>query len=690
MNISRFIYLATVAAALSTSCSHDADNIPAKTLEPTALTSVEINDTFWAPKLRQWSSTTANDVLDKFEGHNQRNTLDNFRNVAKGDRDSHNHVNLPWFDGLIYESIRGIADLMVLYPDNNLKMRVDSIVDLIAAAQATEPAGYINTYTQLTENSHRWGENGGLLRWMHDVYNAGMLVEAGVHYYKATGETKLLGVATRMANLMCDYMGPEPKHNLVPAHSGPEEALVKLYRLYSSNPELAVKTGVPVNAENYLKLAEFWIEQRGHHCGLPNWGSWGNEQAEQWIRDNKYADTSVYGNHSRPTFGPYAQDSIPLADQKTIEGHAVRATLYLAGVTAAAKENGNSEYIESARRLWDNMTGRRMYITGGVGAVSFDEKFGNDYYLPSDAYLETCAAVGSGFFSNNMHQITGDARYMDEYERVLYNGVLTGISLDGDNYTYQNPLNSDSHSRWEWHDCPCCPPMFLKFMGNMPENIYSRRDNEIYVNLYVGSNATLPVGPTEVALKQTTAYPFKGDVSLEVNPSEETEISLRLRIPGWARSCENPHGLYTSAVSSPVEIKVNGKKIDVKLSDGYALIDRKWKKGDVVSMSLPMQPRFVTAHPEVKHLAGQVAIACGPLVYCLESVDNDRLETLNIDTTKPLQITGTIPALDDAPVVSGTAVTAEGTTAAFQAIPYYLLGNRKKGTPYRVWLPARP
>lgn len=683
MKISRIISLALVATAFNTPCT-------AENLTSVPLTAVEIDDAFWTPKLRQWSSTTANDVLNKFESHNNRNTLDNFRNVAKGDRDSHNHVNLPWFDGLIYESIRGIADLMAIYPDNNLKMRIDSIVGLIAAAQATEPTGYINTYTQLTENGHRWGENGGVLRWMHDVYNAGMLIEAGVHYYNATGDTKLLGVATRMANLMCDYMGPAPKHNLVPAHSGPEEALVKLYRLYSSNPELAVKTGVPADADRYLKLAEFWIDQRGHHCGLPNWGSWGNEKAEQWIRDNKYADTSLYGNHSRPTFGPYAQDSIPLVAQKTIEGHAVRATLYLAGVTAAAKENGNPEYIDAARRIWDNMTGRRMYITGGVGAISFDEKFGDDYYLPSDAYLETCAAVGSGFFSNNMHQLTGDARYMDEYERVLYNGVLTGISLDGDNYTYQNPLNSDSHSRWEWHDCPCCPPMFLKFMGNMPENIYSHRGNEIYVNLYAGSRATLPVGAAQVALRQTTAYPFKGEVRLEVNPSEKTEMSLRLRIPGWARSSENPHGLYASAVSAPAEIKVNGKKIETRLVDGYAVIDRKWKKGDVVTLSLPVQPRFVTAHPEVKHLAGQVAIACGPLVYCLESVDNDGLETFNIDTTKPLQLAGTIAGLDNAPAVSGTAVTAEGSTVTFRAIPYYLLGNRQKGTPYRVWLPARP
>ncbi len=686
----------TLGIAMSAICANAAGNTKNQTLEPAALTSVEITDAFWAPKLQQWSTTTANDVLDKFEGRHikdnnpdaRNNTLDNFRNVAKGDRDTHNHVNLPWFDGLIYESIRGIADLLATHPDNALKTRVDSIVELIAAAQATEPTGFINTYTQLMENNHRWGENGGLLRWMHDVYNAGMLIEAGVHYYKATGETKLLEVATKMANLMYDYMGPEPKRNLVPAHSGPEEALVKLYRLYDSNPGLASKIDAPVNADNYLALAEFWIDQRGHHCGLPNWGGWGNENAERWIRDNKYADTGKYGNHSRPTFGPYAQDSIPLTEQQTIEGHAVRATLYLTGVAAAAKEDGRKEYTEAASRLWDNMVGRRMYVTGGVGAISFDEKFGDDYFLPSDAYLETCAAVGSGFFSGNMHQLTGDAKYMDEYERVLYNGVLTGISLAGDNYTYQNPLNSTSHARWEWHGCPCCPPMFLKFMGAMPENIYSHRGDEIYVNLYAGSNATMPIGSTEVKLTQTTSYPFKEDVKLEVNPEKKSKFALKLRIPGWARSQENPYGLYTSTASSPISISVNGKKIDTTVTDGYAVIERKWKKGDVVNLELPMQPRFITAHPEVKDLSGQVAIAYGPMVYCLESIDNNDLDNLSIDTSSSLLLSVSMPELDNAPAVSGIAVNGKGESQPFRAIPYYLLGNRTKGSPYKVWLPT--
>ncbi|MDE6644455.1 MAG: glycoside hydrolase family 127 protein, partial [Muribaculaceae bacterium] len=283
MKYSFFAYM-IAAAAVVTGCNNS--NNGSDKMQFVELKDVTVTDAFWQPKLQQWGSVTANDVLNKFA---ERNVPENFNKVANGDRDTHNHAGLPWFDGLIYESIRGISDLMVTNPDPALKARVDSLVDRIALAQASEPEGFINTYTQLTENDHRWGENGGLLRWMHDVYNSGMLVEAGVHYYKATGETKLLEVATKVANLMSDYMGPAPKHNIVPAHSGPEEALVKLYQLYTAEPELKERINAPVNPDAYLSLAEFWIDGRGHHCGLPNWGGWGNDEAEKWIKANTYA-----------------------------------------------------------------------------------------------------------------------------------------------------------------------------------------------------------------------------------------------------------------------------------------------------------------------------------------------------------------------------------------------------------------
>lgn len=682
----RYPFFSSLIAATALLAGCNGNENQSDTIQFAGIKDVKVTDSFWQPKLKQWESVTANDVLDKFE---RDSVPGNFSKVANGDRDTHNHAGLPWFDGLIYESIRGIADLMVQNPDAALKARTDSIIDKIALAQASEPEGFINTYTQLTENDHRWGENGGLLRWMHDVYNSGMLVEAGVHYYKATGETKLLEVATKVANLMSEYMGPAPKHNIVPAHSGTEEALVKLYQLYASEPELKERINAPVDADSYLRLAEYWIDSRGDHCGLPNWGGWGNEEAEKWIKANTYADTTVYGTHSRPSFGPYAQDSIPLTEQQTIEGHAVRATLYLTGVAAAATVDGNQDYIDAAKRLWDNMAGRRMYVTGGVGAISFDEKFGADYYLPSEAYLETCAAVGAGFFSQRLNELTGDARYMDEYERTLYNGVLTGISLSGDNYTYQNPLNSTSHSRWEWHSCPCCPPMFLKFMGAMPGFIYSHKGNDLYVNLYAGSSVTMPADGTDVKLTQSTNYPWQSMVTVEVEPEKEAEFAINLRIPGWARSEENAHGLYNSLTPGQASVAVNHEEVPVMMHDGYARIERKWNKGDVVELILPMTPRFIIANEAVEDLKDQVAIAVGPLIYCLEGCDNEDLAELSIDASKPLKFSEIINDLDNATSVEGTATTADGKECTFTAIPYYLLGNRTKGAPYKVWMPVK-
>lgn len=656
---------------------------------------VKIEDSFWKPKFTQWETTTAKDVLDKFEGKNVTDkdpeklydTFENFDLVAAGKRDIGKHAGFPWFDGLVYETIRGLSDLMAQTPNSELEQRLDGYIDRIAAAQASEKDGFINTYTQLVESNHRWGENGGLLRWMHDVYNSGMLVEAGVHYYKATGKTKLLEVATRQANLMCDYMGPEPKHNVVPAHSGAEEPLVKLYWLYKQHPELKEKVNVPVNEQSYLQLAEFWIENRGHHCGLPLWGVWGNEASEKWIKENKYADAK-YGKHSRPSFGPYAQDSIPVFEQQTIEGHAVRATLLMTGVATTALENGNKDYIDVAKRLWDNMVGKRMFVTGGVGAVHFDEKFGPDYYLPTDAYLETCAAVGLGFYSQRMNELVGDAKYMDEFERSLYNNVLTGISLSGNRYTYQNPLNSEHHARWEWHDCPCCPPMFLKLVSAVPGYIYSHQGKDIFVNLFIGSNTDIALGNNKVHIDQQTLYPWEGAITLNVNPEKKDEFALKIRIPGWARSVENPYGLYKSTTNASVELKVNGESIPLNMVDGYAEIRREWSEGDKVELSLPMQPRVITASQEVKDLNGLVALAAGPLVYSLEACDNKDLADLKIKAQLPMEVKFNKDLLGGVNVIEGKAVDKNNNEVSFTAIPYYAVGNRDLGAAYKVWLPA--
>ena len=552
------------------------DKIPA--MQFVSFKQVKVDDPFWSPKFDLWQHTTAVDVLDKFEGKHikeegNHNTFFNFDQVARGDKGTGGHFGPPWFDGLIYESIRGIADYLAQNPDPEMEKRLDGYIERIEAAQKADSNGYLDTYTDLNEPDHRWGENGGFLRWQHDVYNAGMLIEAGVHYYQATGKTKLLTVATRLANYMYDYMGPSddpknPKKNVVPSHSGPEEAMVKLYWLYLNHPELKNQIEVPVDENHYLQLVTRWIENRGHHCGFPNWEEWGNERAEKWIKECRYEDPR-FGDESRPCWGDYAQDRIPVFEQQTIEGHAVRATLMATGLSTLALVNHQPKYIETAKRLWDNMAGKRMFITGGVGAIHYDEKFGPDYYLPSDAYLETCAAIGAAFFSQRMTEITGNAMYMDEVERVLFNSLMTAVSLSGTNYTYQNPLNAVNHNRWEWHGCPCCPPMFLKITSAIPGYIYAQKNKDLFVNLFISSQGDIPVSQNNcVTLKQETSYPWNGKVTINVMPQKKSRFTLKIRIPGWARGIENPYGLYTSNLEQPITLKLNGKPYPIQIKDG--------------------------------------------------------------------------------------------------------------------------
>lgn len=355
--------------------------------------------------------------------------------------------------------------------------------------------------------------------------------------------------------------GPNPKHNVVPAHSGPEEALMKLFWLFKNDHELKNK---------------------------------------------------------RQNFGAYSQDSIPFFQQKTIEGHAVRATLFATGATSIALENRDPKYIKSISSLWDNMVGKRMFISGGVGVIAADEKFGQDYYLPTDAYLETCAAVGAGFFSQRMNQLMEQGEYIDELERVLFNSVLTEVSLSGNLYTYQNPLNAKDRSRWNWHGCPCC---------------------------------------------------------------------LKLRIPGWARSVENPFGLYQSKVKSEVVIKINGKPVKAKPFNGYISINRTWKADDDVEMVLPIEPRFVYAKKEVNVLNGLVAIAAGPILYCLEGNFNDKLDDLRIDTSEAMKIVYNPGLLDGVNIIEGKGVDGKSQNVKFKAIPFYHNGNIKSGDNYKVWVP---
>jgi DUF1680 family protein len=612
---------------------------------------VVIDDEFWAPHLRVWREVTIPDCFAKFEKDGALANFDKVRDGTGGE-----HAGPPWYDGLIYEMIRAGADFLAIRPDPVLEARLDGYIGRIAGAAAKDPDGYLNTYTQLKEPTHRWGVNGGNDVQQHDLYNAGAMVEAAVHYYRATGEDRLLGVAVRLANHMADVMGPPPRKNVVPGHALGEEALVKLYALFREEPGLKARMPVPVDERRYLGLAEFWIENRGHHEG-------------------------------RRDFGAYDQDDMPVLRQEAIEGHAVRATLLWAGVAAAARESGREDYLTGARRIWENLVGRRMYVTGGVGAVAAHEGFGADYELPNTGYLETCAAVGAGFLHQNMALACADARYADELERVLYNGALCGVSLRGETYTYENPLlASGDRRRWAWHTCPCCPPMFLKLMGALPGFLYAQDPGGVYVNQFIGSRATLSLGGTEVELRQETRYPWDVEVKLLVEPSREAEFDVNIRLPGW---CADPR------------LRVNSGPVTAfERVRGYARLRRTWKPGDVIEVSLPMPIKRVKADPRVRADVSRVALRRGPIVYCVEAADNDgHVQDLYLPPGRPLSAEYRPDLLGGVVVVRALAAllpphrSGAAELGAWDidvtAIPYFANANRQPGA-MMVWIAESP
>jgi DUF1680 family protein len=650
-----------VAAALSSALAVPADAQESKPpLTAVPIQHVQIDDPFWSPRLRVWRKVTIADCFTKFE---RDGALTNFDRVRDGKRGG--HAGAPWFDGLVYEMIQASADFLAAEPDPELAKRLDGYIERIVAAAAKDPGGYLNTWTQLMAPERRWGLNGGNDVQQHDVYNAGALIDAAVHHYQATGKKQLLQVATRLANTMADVMGPPPKKNIVPGHSLSEEALIELYCLFRDRPDLKAQMDVPVQERRYLQLAEFWIENRGNHQG-------------------------------RKSYGPYAQDHRPVLEQPTLEGHAVRATLLCAGLVAAANANGRADYRATARRLWENMVHRRMYVTGGLGAEASHEGFAADYVLPNTGYLETCAAVGASFFHHHMSLAFADGRYVDELERALYNAVLPGVSLQGNAYFYENPLEAGpQRRRWAWHACPCCPPMFLKIMGALPRYLYAQGPDAVYVNLFVSSRATLTVDGVKVVLRQTARYPWDDKVKLTIEPERKTEFALKVRLPGW---CAGPSLTINGQPVSPLE-KIRG----------YAHLQRRWEKGDVVELTLPMPVQRVKAHPKVEADRGRVALQRGPLIYCLEGVDNGgQVRNLVIAPDAPLTARFRADLLGGVMVVQGPGVILHPaswpdglyrpssatpdltrTRIEFIAVPYCANSNRRPGD-LLVWVAESP
>lgn len=589
----------------------------------------KIDDAFWNPRLDLLYRVTLNDTFDKLE---RDKTLKNFEHVESGGGE---HYACPWHDGLLYEAIRGASDYMMQRGarDEALEARIDGYIWLVAKAQDAVGDGYLSTYTLLLYPENRFGENGGNLIMQHDLYNCGCLLEAGVHYYRATGKAKLLAAALKCAGYLCDYIGPPPKKNIVPAHSMIEGTLLELYQLVMEDPTIAEKTGVPVRADDYLKLTNFFVRMRGRHEGRASYPHY---------------------------MGEYAQDHAPIDRQEEAVGHAVRAMLYFHGAAQLAVNLRDEDLLNHLLRLWNSVENQKMYINGGVGATHFEEKFAAAYELPNNGYMETCATVALMFWADGMSKATGHSRYYDVVENSLFNLMLSSVSTTGDHYFYRNPMTSkgDDH-RWAWNSCPCCPPMIHKLFGYLNNFIYAVDGSDAMINLYIAS----AMSSDGFKLTQKSGFPWNGSVELSVDEAPANG-RVKFRLPGWAKS---------------FSIEKNGMAIASESENGYLAIPI--AKGDLIQCEFPMEPMRIQAHPYVRANNGRVAIRRGPIVFCVEGVDN------NGEVDRELAADWKVSERFDQNLLGGLIVIAADTAdeKRLTAIPLYAWDNRASGG-MNVWL----
>lgn len=636
-------------------------------IQAVSFTKVKLNDQFWLPRLQTNTSVT---IPASFQRCEATNRVKNFEMAAA--KAGKFATTFPFDDTDIYKTIEGASYAMQLQPDAQLDAYVDGLIKKVAAAQ--EPDGYLYTARTIDpQHPHAWA---GKERWekerelSHELYNSGHLYEAAVAHYEATGKRNLLDVALKNADLVCATFGPG-KRAVAPGHEIVEMGLVKLYRV----------TGQP----KYLTTAKFFLDQRGQYKGY----------------DPKSPD--VWRN------GAYWQDHQPVVAQKEAIGHAVRAEYLYAAMTDVAAILNDAPMRAAVDSIWQNMVGKKLYVTGGTGAASDGERFGQNYELPNaTAYNETCASVADVYWQQRMWQLHGDAKYADVLEKVLYNGLISGVGLDGKSFFYSNAMqvkNSASFGQSEaqrsgWFDCSCCPTNLARLFPALPGYVYGQKERDVFVNLFVSSTADLQVGRDKVQLVQQNNYPWDGGLKFTVNPARATDFNLLVRIPGWARGEAMPTNLYTFAEPSAakVEVKVNGKPVPYQLRNGYAVLPRKWRKGDVVAVTLPMEVRRVVANPRVQDDLGKVALQRGPVIYCAEWADNQgRASNLIVPATaqftatyKPdllngvTTLTATVPAVQ----VNEAAGTIQTVPQTLTAIPYYAWANRGKGE-MTVWFPAK-
>lgn len=648
-----FLFSSVIASA---ACFSVMAQIPQKRFEPVSFSQVNITDQFWRPKLDKVATATLQACVIQTEQKTGR--IRNFEKVKRArvpGSKAEKHEGIYYDDSDVYKALEAIAYSLKNHPDAELEKKADEWIDKIADAQ--QPDGYLNTYYTLTGLDKRWSD-----MEKHEDYCAGHLIEAAVAYHNTTGKRKLLDVATRFADHI-DLMFRQANRHWVSGHQEIELALMKLYHQTKN--------------DRYLKLADWFLDQRGHNFGKGViWDQWKNPA--------------------------YCQDATPVKEQKEITGHAVRAMYLYTGAADVAATTNDAGYMNAMKTVWEDVVYRNMYITGGIGSSGRNEGFSTDYDLPNEsAYCETCASVGMVFWNQRMNLLTGEAKYVDVLERSLYNGALDGLSLTGDRFFYGNPLASNgNNSRSEWFGTACCPSNIARLVASLGDYIYGKDEAGIWVNLYVGSNTNLKLGKNTVPVQMETNYPWEGRVKITMNPDKRTPYALRMRIPGWVSNVAVPGDLYRFAEGgkSAFTILVNGKPAQYREENGYAVLDRTWQKGDVVELNLPMDVKRVLAKQDIKVNNDRVALQRGPLVYCVEGIDNNGqawnmlVPESTTFTTQPHQVSteSVIAIRADVPVVGpspdGSRVVTE--TKTITAIPYYTWANRGKSS-MQVWLPMK-
>jgi uncharacterized protein len=621
-------------------------------MEPVNFSQVTITDNFWKPKLDKVATKTLAACIYQTEVATPR--IRNFEKVAR--KQGEKHEGIFYDDSDVFKALEAMAYSLKNRPDAEMEKKCDEWIDKIAAAQ--QPDGYLNTFYTLNEPDKRYTDMS-----MHEDYNNGHLIEAAVAYYNATGKRKLLDVSIKWADHFDSLFGPGKRH-WVTGHQELELALVKLFRVTKNS--------------KYLNLANWLLSERGHKRAKGyTWTDW--------------KDTG------------YAQDLLPVKEQTQITGHAVRAMYMYTGAADVAALTGDEDYMKAMKTVWEDVVYRNMYITGGIGSAGSNEGFSQDYDLPNEqAYCETCASVGMVFWNQRMNALTGESKYIDVLERSLYNGALDGLSLTGDRFFYGNPLASrGQHFRREWFGTACCPANIARLVASLGDYIYAKNDKGLWVNLFVGSETRQVIGKSDVQFKMQTNYPWDGKVTLNVDPVKKGKFKVYVRVPGWSKAQPVPGDTYFanfSVIQALMPIRINGKESSYEMENGYMVIDREWKKGDVVEWTFNMNPHLVTSRKEIKQNEGRVAIQRGPLVYCIEGADN-KGKAWNVIVPENSSFTPAPQKVLDEEVIAlqttvpVVTISDDGTTIKTEnkkviAIPYYAWANRGRNE-MQVWLPTR-